>query len=65
MSDSDLENEYLRQRVRDFEALLELSYCLMFKPHENILKRKEHLEKYKARLAEFGIGDTNANRTLN
>lgn len=54
--DNEFELHYLRERLKDLEALLELSYCLIFKPHEDIVKRKSHLEKYKKKLAEYGIG---------
>ena len=67
MSDQEYEVAYLRERLKELEALLELSYCLVFLPHKDVLKRKENLEKFKIKLAEYGIGggDLDGKRNTN
>ena len=57
MGDRELQIEVdiLRERLQECRALLGVSYNIIFKPHQDILKRKEHKDNFINKLLEHGI----------
>ena len=52
---NDIEVELLRERLREYRELLQISHQIMFMPHKDIVKRKSILDKFKLKLIEHGI----------
>lgn len=57
MSENDLqvEVELLRERLKEYRELLQVSYSIIFMPHKDIEKRSQTKNLYKVRLLEHGI----------
>jgi hypothetical protein len=51
----DVEIELLRDRLRAYTNLLEVSYLLLFKPHQDMEIRDINKEAFKRRLVEYGV----------
>lgn len=55
MSNEEVEIELLRERLNEYRDLLQVSYSIIFRSHEDIQKRNVIRERYKSKLHEHGI----------
>ena len=67
MNQVEFEVEFLRKRLKIYEALLIKSYELIFEGHKNIKERQKELEKYRQKLKDYSLatGDRNAHGNRN
>lgn len=59
LDNQEFEISLLRNRLREFQALLEISYNLISDKYTDELKKKETIESLKKKLNELGIGEKN------